>query len=231
MHAPPFACWTLRVAEHLADTGPSARFRIKKKQREAALEATSRDLRARVAELETENERLRTENGWLKGLIHVKPDQKPPGMAAGIVSNGAVAGPSRSVAGSTRIVPGPGNVPRPVMNGQTAANGVRAPNAAQPVRAPPASSQPAAPGVSAAPVRNLSTNGTATATPSTAQQTTVPRSRDSGLAPRGVGTEGAAPVAAAAAPASAPAGASKPAAPAVNGAAAAAAGLKRDREE
>lgn len=51
------------------NTAASARFRIKKKQREAALEATAKELRDRVVELEKEVEALRTENGWLRGLI------------------------------------------------------------------------------------------------------------------------------------------------------------------
>ncbi|GAA5873284.1 hypothetical protein JCM1840_000018 [Sporobolomyces johnsonii] len=51
------------------NTAASARFRVKKKQREAALEQSAKDLRERVAVLEKEVETLRTENGWLRGLI------------------------------------------------------------------------------------------------------------------------------------------------------------------
>ena len=51
----------------------TARFRIKKKQREAALEQSAKELRDRVAALEGEVEALRTENGWLRGLITEKP--------------------------------------------------------------------------------------------------------------------------------------------------------------
>jgi len=51
------------------NTAASARFRIKKKQREAALESTAKELREKVADLEKEVESLRTENGWLRGLI------------------------------------------------------------------------------------------------------------------------------------------------------------------
>ncbi|SCV71233.1 BQ2448_2821 [Microbotryum intermedium] len=55
------------------NTAASARFRIKKKQREQALESTAKELRDRVAALEAEVAGLRTENGWLRGLITDKP--------------------------------------------------------------------------------------------------------------------------------------------------------------
>ena len=61
------------------NTAASARFRIKKKQREAALEQAAKELQQRLADLEAENARLRTENGWLKSLITVRPDQAMPG--------------------------------------------------------------------------------------------------------------------------------------------------------
>ncbi|GAA5934955.1 bZIP transcription factor [Sporobolomyces koalae] len=51
------------------NTAASARFRVKKKQRESALEQTAKELRDRVAALEKDVESLRTENGWLRGLI------------------------------------------------------------------------------------------------------------------------------------------------------------------
>ncbi|GAA5881519.1 hypothetical protein JCM16303_005688 [Sporobolomyces ruberrimus] len=51
------------------NTAASARFRVKKKQREQALEQTAQELRDRVAALEQDVETLRTENGWLRGLI------------------------------------------------------------------------------------------------------------------------------------------------------------------
>ncbi|KIY70629.1 hypothetical protein CYLTODRAFT_419585 [Cylindrobasidium torrendii FP15055 ss-10] len=51
------------------NTAASARFRMKKKEREAALEGKSKELEARVSELERECESLRRENGWLKGLV------------------------------------------------------------------------------------------------------------------------------------------------------------------
>ena|SRR6266404_3567779 len=51
------------------NTAASARFRLKKKEREAALEKKSKELELRVAELERECEGLKRENGWLKGLV------------------------------------------------------------------------------------------------------------------------------------------------------------------
>lgn len=51
------------------NTAASARFRLKKKEREAALEGKAKELETRVNELERECEGLRRENGWLKGLV------------------------------------------------------------------------------------------------------------------------------------------------------------------
>ncbi|KAK7692215.1 hypothetical protein QCA50_003839 [Cerrena zonata] len=51
------------------NTAASARFRLKKKEREAALERKAKELENRVGELEKECEALRRENGWLKGLV------------------------------------------------------------------------------------------------------------------------------------------------------------------
>lgn len=51
------------------NTAASARFRLKKKEREAALEKKAKELETRVSELEKECEALRRENGWLKGLV------------------------------------------------------------------------------------------------------------------------------------------------------------------
>ena len=51
------------------NTAASARFRAKKKEREAAIERRAKDLEERVVQLERECESLRKENGWLKGLV------------------------------------------------------------------------------------------------------------------------------------------------------------------
>ena len=64
------------------NTAASARFRIKKKQREAALEMSARELEGQVAELRQENERLRTENEWLKRLI--RPEGVSTGLSSGV---------------------------------------------------------------------------------------------------------------------------------------------------
>ncbi|KAF2117853.1 regulatory protein cys-3 [Lophiotrema nucula] len=54
------------------NTAASARFRIKKKQREQALEKTAKEMTDRVNVLETRIQQLETENTWLKGLITEK---------------------------------------------------------------------------------------------------------------------------------------------------------------
>lgn len=51
------------------NTLASARFRLKKKEREAALEKRAKELDDKVTELERECESLRKENQWLKGLV------------------------------------------------------------------------------------------------------------------------------------------------------------------
>ncbi|KAJ3933627.1 MAG: hypothetical protein NXY57DRAFT_789244 [Lentinula lateritia] len=51
------------------NTAASARFRLKKKEREIALDKQTKELEARVNELEKRCEGLRRENGWLKGLV------------------------------------------------------------------------------------------------------------------------------------------------------------------
>ena len=62
---------TAAVAEdkRRRNTAASARFRLKKKEREAALEKKSKELEDRLTQLERECEALRKENGWLKGLV------------------------------------------------------------------------------------------------------------------------------------------------------------------
>jgi hypothetical protein len=51
------------------NTAASARFRVKKKQREQALEKTAKEMTERAAMLETKVQQLEMENKWLKGLI------------------------------------------------------------------------------------------------------------------------------------------------------------------
>jgi len=54
------------------NTAASARFRIRKKEREAALEVSAKKLQSKVAELEKEVSALRLENRWLRDLITEK---------------------------------------------------------------------------------------------------------------------------------------------------------------
>lgn len=58
------------------NTAASARFRIKKKQREQALEKTAKEMSDRVSVLESRIQQLETENTWLKGLITEKSGGK-----------------------------------------------------------------------------------------------------------------------------------------------------------
>jgi len=72
------------------NTAASARFRLKKKEREAALEGKAKELETRVNELERECEGLRRENGWLKGLV----------VGVTGAAQGPVGSPPTPVAGS-----------------------------------------------------------------------------------------------------------------------------------
>ena len=58
------------------NTAASARFRVKKKQREQALEKTAKDMSDRVQQLEAKIGQLETENAWLKSLITEKSSGK-----------------------------------------------------------------------------------------------------------------------------------------------------------
>ncbi|KAF4620353.1 hypothetical protein D9613_000312 [Agrocybe pediades] len=67
--APPPTTLSAAEDKRRRNTAASARFRLKKKEREAALEGRAKELEAKVNELERECEGLRRENGWLKGLV------------------------------------------------------------------------------------------------------------------------------------------------------------------
>jgi hypothetical protein len=54
------------------NTAASARFRIKKKQREQALEKSAKDMTDKVTMLESRISALETENKWLKSLVTEK---------------------------------------------------------------------------------------------------------------------------------------------------------------
>lgn len=51
------------------NTAASARFRVKKKQREQALERTAKEMSEKVTVLEGRIQQLETENKWLKNMI------------------------------------------------------------------------------------------------------------------------------------------------------------------
>jgi hypothetical protein len=54
------------------NTAASARFRVKKKQREQALEQAAKEMQDKATRLEQKVQQLETENAWLKGLITEK---------------------------------------------------------------------------------------------------------------------------------------------------------------
>ena len=58
------------------NTAASARFRVKKKQREQALEKQSKEMSEKVSQLEGKVQQLEMENKWLKGLLTDKNDGK-----------------------------------------------------------------------------------------------------------------------------------------------------------
>ncbi|KAL9126855.1 MAG: hypothetical protein Q9217_004163 [Psora testacea] len=64
------------------NTAASARFRVKKKQREQALEKTAEELKQKAQELEAKVMSLQTENEWLRGLVVVR-DTKVEGREVG----------------------------------------------------------------------------------------------------------------------------------------------------
>lgn len=60
--------FALEILSYL-DVGQTARFRVKKKEREQALAKNAKELQDKVAVLEKEVDLLKKENGWLRGLI------------------------------------------------------------------------------------------------------------------------------------------------------------------
>lgn len=73
------------VSRHAAEedkrrrnTAASARFRVKKKQREQALEKTVKEAQDKHTKLEARITQLEMENKWLKGLITEKKQAKSP---------------------------------------------------------------------------------------------------------------------------------------------------------
>lgn len=80
-HNPPAGEEAARLAaeedKRRRNTAASARFRIKKKQREQALEETAKEMTAKVSALETRLQQLEMENQLLKSLIMEKGGVKP----------------------------------------------------------------------------------------------------------------------------------------------------------
>ena len=60
------------------NTAASARFRVKKKQREQALEKQTKEMTDKVQHLESRVQQLEMENKWLKGLITDKNTGQSP---------------------------------------------------------------------------------------------------------------------------------------------------------
>lgn len=67
------------------NTAASARFRVKKKQREQALEKDNKEMKDRMQQLEGKVHQLEMENKWLKGLITDKTGAK--GLDAALEAN------------------------------------------------------------------------------------------------------------------------------------------------
>lgn len=67
--ADPFIAAAIEDDKRRRNTAASARFRLKKKEREAELERTTRDMNQRCEELQHKITSLETENRWLRELI------------------------------------------------------------------------------------------------------------------------------------------------------------------
>lgn len=69
------------------NTAASARFRVKKKQREAALEKSAKEMNDKMAALESKITQLETENSWLKKLILEKNTDNKESAAKAVNGN------------------------------------------------------------------------------------------------------------------------------------------------
>lgn len=67
------------------NTAASARFRVKKKQREQDLEKRAKEMAEKVQQLEGKVTQLETENKWLKGLITEKSNGDVPERKSSVV--------------------------------------------------------------------------------------------------------------------------------------------------
>lgn len=70
------------------NTAASARFRVKKKQREAALEKSAKEMNDKMSALESKITQLETENTWLKKLILEKNSDTKESAAKTVNGNG-----------------------------------------------------------------------------------------------------------------------------------------------
>ncbi|KAJ3782342.1 hypothetical protein GGU10DRAFT_436718 [Lentinula aff. detonsa] len=92
------------------NTAASARFRIKKKQRNLNLERTVSDLSGRADDLEKEAADLRRENGWLKEIVMLKGsrlaglDVSPQNLPRPPEGNASFWGPTPTNSGSSQPV-------------------------------------------------------------------------------------------------------------------------------
>lgn len=71
------------------NTAASARFRVKKKQREQALEKSAKEMSEKVAALEQKITQLETENQWLKKLVIEKNEGSVPSKAPSHATDGS----------------------------------------------------------------------------------------------------------------------------------------------
>ncbi|RAK71748.1 bZIP transcription factor [Aspergillus fijiensis CBS 313.89] len=82
------------------NTAASARFRMKKKQREQALERTVRETTERNASLEARVAQLEMENRWLKNLLTEKHEASSTRLAPPPTDSSALTSKTSSVTGS-----------------------------------------------------------------------------------------------------------------------------------
>lgn len=85
------------------NTAASARFRIKKKQREQALEKSAKEMNDKVSALENRINQLETENKWLKNLIMEKNEKTEKGEGSKDVESRLKAG-KQKVGDSVTVV-------------------------------------------------------------------------------------------------------------------------------
>lgn len=83
------------------NTAASARFRIKKKQREQALERTAKEMSEKVGALEQRISQLEMENKWLKNLITEKNGKSGAGLDIAEIYNSKFSAAANAPAASS----------------------------------------------------------------------------------------------------------------------------------